>query len=78
MNHTPFSYEPHIRHAIERIAEDRELPSPLDPNAPTMVANARQRLGSVLIAIGERVGGPAVRGHRQVTPQPGHTPLLSF
>ncbi|MDQ3695122.1 MAG: hypothetical protein M3464_16055 [Chloroflexota bacterium] len=78
MNHALFNYEAYIQHAIERIAEDRERTSPLDPDAPTMVANARQRLGSVLIAIGERVGGPAVRGRQPVTPQPSHTPLLGF
>lgn len=78
MNHTPFSLEIHVQHVIERIAADRALSAPFNSDAPGLGGHLRQRVGAVLITIGERIGGPAVRPPRPVTPQPSHTPLLSF
>lgn len=80
MNHTPFDLERHIDAAIERIANDRFVTQgrPASRDSSTVANRLRQRLGTVLIEIGERVGGPAVRSPKPPTPMPTHTPLLGF
>lgn len=80
MNHTPFDLERHIDTVIERIANDRTSTQrhPAGSGTSTAVNRIRQRLGTVLIEIGERVGGPTVRAPKPSAPMPTHTPLLGF
>lgn len=76
MNSTLFELEQQIQHVIDRIAEDRAATAPTPSGSASLVESARRHIGSVLITIGEWVGGPAVRAPRPVSPRPSHSPLL--
>lgn len=80
MNHTPFDLERHIDVVIDRIASDRLATQhlPVIGGASPVANRLRERVGKILINIGERVGGPAVRGPKPTSPIPTHTPLLGF
>lgn len=79
VNHLFFP-ERYVEDTIERIAADRAASERIggEFRPPAFVGTARQRIGTVLIKIGERVGGPAVRAPRTSTPRPHQTPLLGF
>lgn len=80
MSHGFYNLEHHVADAIERIARDREAcgADPLGERMPNFVGDVRRRLGSVLIELGERVGGPTVRAPRPPAPLPTHTPMFGF
>jgi hypothetical protein len=80
MNHSFFHLEHYVVDAIERIASDRAASGGItgEASAPAIIASARRRLGVVLIKLGERVGGPAVRAPQPPAPLPTHTPMFGF
>ncbi len=82
MIHPPLNLdELHSQQTVNRIAAGRAmtrpLPSAVSTPATDVIARARQRLGSTLIAIGERLGGPSFRLPRPITPSPPQTPAPS-
>lgn len=79
MNHSFYDLERHAEATIERIAEDRAACDPIIPSPASVVFDsARLRIGSLLIKLGERVGGPAVSAPRTPTAWPSDAPRFGF
>ena len=80
MNHGFYNLEHHVADAIECIAHDREAcgTGRTGERVSGFVGEVRRRLGSVLIELGERVGGPTVRAPQSPAPLPTHTPMFGF
>ena len=80
VNHTLFALERHVDDTIERIASERAAAAGLAsaPRATARIDAARRRVGAILITLGERVGGPAVRAPRQPASLSTHTPMFGF
>lgn len=79
MNHSFYDLERHAEATIERITEDRTACEPIDPSTGSVAfENVRLRIGSLLIKLGERVGGPAVSTPQAPTPWPSDTPRFGF
>lgn len=80
MSHGFYNLEHHVADTIERIAHDREVCGigPTGKQESGFVGEVRRRFGSVLIELGERVGGPTVRAPQPPAPLSTHTPMFGF
>lgn len=79
MNPSLYDLERHVEATVERIAEDWAVCEPIVPSpVSTAVHNARLWIGSLLITLGERIGGQAASGSPTPTAWPSDAPRFGF
>jgi hypothetical protein len=79
MNHSFYDLERHVEATVERIAEDWAVCERIAPS-PVSIAfhTARLRIGSLLITLGERIGGQAASGSPTPAAWPSDAPRFGF